>query len=148
MNPTRGLRAVAVLEAAKGVLVLVAAGAGAWFLHGGAQDVAESIGRHFHMNPAHDHPRIFLQWLRDFGSMHAFALSAGAIVYALVRFVEAYGLWHARGWAWGFGILSAAIYIPFELVELARHLTWVSLLVLIANILVIVVLWHNRRAAH
>jgi uncharacterized membrane protein (DUF2068 family) len=140
----RSLRAVAALEAAKGILVLIGAGAAAWILHGRPEEAIEAVVRHFHMNPARDHPRIFLKSLADFESAHALALSAGAVVYALIRFVEAYGLWHGRNWAWGFGILSAAIYVPFELIELTRDLTWASCVVLTLNVVIVVVLWQHR----
>jgi uncharacterized membrane protein (DUF2068 family) len=139
-----GLRAVAILEAAKGVLVLIAAGAVAWLLHGRVQEGVEVLVRHFHMNPARNHPRVF-QSMLDFGGAHAVALTVGAMLYAAIRFIEAYGLWRARRWAWGFGVLSAALYLPFELVELTRHISWAGLVVLVANVLIVFVLWHNRR---
>ncbi len=65
------------------------------------------------------------------GQLWAIALSA--LLYALARFVEAYGLWHDRRWAEWFGLLTGGVYIPFELFEIARGVTWPKTVLLIAN---------------
>jgi uncharacterized membrane protein (DUF2068 family) len=138
------LRAVALIELTKGVLVLVAAGVLAGALHGNVQSIAEMLVRHFHVNPARHHPQIFVEMLRNFADAHKLILSIGALCYAAVRFVEAYGLWHARNWAWGFGILSGALYIPLELVELSKKVSWAGVTVLIANVCIVAVLWYSK----
>ena len=142
-----GLRAVAVVELVKGVLVLIAAGVVLGFLSGDLQSKVEALVGHFHMNPARHHPQVFADTLRDFADAHKVVLSFGALCYATIRFVEAYGLWHARAWAWGFGILSGALYIPLELVELWKRVSWESVSVLVANVAVVVVLWYSRTDA-
>ena len=142
-----GLRAVAVFEAVKGLLVLIAAGMLYRLLRSDVQDAAEALVRHFHLNPARHTPRVFAETLVNFGNAHLIVLSLGAIAYAAVRFVEAYGLWHARSWAWGFGIISAGLYLPFELAELTRHVSWAGVVALIANIAIVIVLWRARKTA-
>jgi uncharacterized membrane protein (DUF2068 family) len=59
------------------------------------------------------------------------------VVYALVRFIEAYGLWRARRWAEWLAAVSGAIYVPFELYELSRGLSWLKLAALTANLAVV-----------
>ena len=142
-----GLRAVAAFEAFKGLLVLIAAGALYRLLSSGVQDAAEVLVRHFHLNPARHSPRVFAETLVNLGSAHLLALSLGALAYAAVRLVEAWGLWNGRAWAWGFGIISAALYIPFELVELTRHVSWPSVLVTIANVAIVLILWRAKAGA-
>ena len=139
-----GLRTVAVFEAAKGALVLVAAGVFAHWLHGDAQAAVEELVRHFHLNPARHDPRVFLATIVDFANAHLLALSLGALVYAGIRFAEAYGLWRGQNWAWAFGIISAGLYIPFELVEISRRVTWGGLTVLAVNVVILIVLWRGR----
>jgi uncharacterized membrane protein (DUF2068 family) len=77
-------------------------------------------------------------------------LAALAAAYAIVRFVEAYGLWLGRRWAEWFAALSAGIYLPFEVYELFKGVTWIAVGALAANILVIglmvVALRRSRRA--
>ncbi len=143
-NRVIGFRAVAAFEALKGFLVLVAAGLLLHLLHGDVQSAAEELVRHFHMNPARHNPRIFIESVLNFGNVHHLALSLGAIVYAAIRFAEAYGLWRGMSWAWGFGIASAGLYIPFELGELAKHVTWAGLVVISVNVLILAVLWNGR----
>jgi len=141
-----GFRAVAVFEALKGVLVLVAAGTLHRLLHADVQNAVENLVRHFHLNPARHNPGIFVETVLNLASAHSLALSLGAITYAGIRFAEAYGLWRGRNWAWGFGITSAGLYIPFELVELAKRVSWPGLVVLITNVLILAVLWRGRKS--
>ena len=135
---------MAVFEALKGVLILVAAGMLVDYLHADAQSAAEELVRHFHMNPARQYPRVFIETAAHLGNARLLALSLGALVYAGVRFAEAYGLWLGRTWAWGFGLISAGLYIPFELVELAQRVSWAGLVVLCVNLVILAVLWHGR----
>jgi uncharacterized membrane protein (DUF2068 family) len=144
----RELRIVAAIEAIKGALVLIAAGILLRLLHADLQNAAEAIVRHFHLNPARHHPGVFVATVVDFGNAHKLALSFGALAYAAVRFVEAYGLWRARSWAWGFGIISAALYLPFELAELTQRVSWPAMTVLLLNVAVVLMLWRARSSAH
>ena len=144
-DKTASLRTVAFLEAVKGLLVLVAAGLMRSFLHTNAQVIAEEVVRHFHLNPARHNPLVFLEAVRDFGNAHLLALSLGAIVYAVIRFAEAWGLWIGKRWAWAFGVISAGLYIPFELVELTKYVTWPGVTVIAVNVVVLGVLWNARK---
>ena len=115
-----GLRAVATLEAVKGLLVLLA-GFGAFaLLHRDVQAVAESLVRHSHLNPARHIPQIFLKAAGHMTDARLWMLSAGALAYSAVRLAESWGLWRARAWAEWLGALSGAVYVPFEVVSLLR----------------------------
>jgi uncharacterized membrane protein (DUF2068 family) len=85
--------------------------------------------------------------LRDAG-VRSLLLVAGG--YALVRLVEAYGLWRERRWGEWLGVLSGALYIPFEVRHLLHRPTWTSAAVIAANLAVVMFLgwqlWHRRRA--
>ena len=48
-------------------------------------------------------------------------LAWAAVAYAGVRFIEAYGLWRRRKWAEWFALLSTAMYLPWELLEVIRR---------------------------
>ena len=67
----------------------------------------------------------------------AFAMFAG---YGLLRLLEGWGLWRQRAWASWLGCVGAAAYIPFEMYALWRHPAWVTLGVLLVNLLVVLVL--------
>jgi uncharacterized membrane protein (DUF2068 family) len=142
-----GIRAVAVFEAAKGVLVL-AAGLGLLSLvHRDAQHVAETIVRHLHLNPARHYPRVFIHAAARMNGSRFWMLAAGAFGYATVRFVEAYGLWHMRPWAEWFAIVSGGLYLPVEIYELARHPTAVKAALVLGNAAIVAYMIRVRWAA-
>jgi uncharacterized membrane protein (DUF2068 family) len=62
------------------------------------------------------------------------------MVYAVVRFVEAYGLWHARRWAEWFAVVSGGVYLPMELYELSRGVTLLKVGAILLNLLVVIYL--------
>jgi uncharacterized membrane protein (DUF2068 family) len=137
MRPSEGVRAIALLEAAKGALVIVV-GFGLFFLvHRDAQTFAEHLVEHLHLNPAHHYPQIFIATITNVSDARLQLLSAGATAYASVRFVEAYGLWRGRRWAQWFGAVSGAIYIPFEIYELLKHPRPLSVGALVVNVVVV-----------
>ena len=115
------LRWVAVYEALKGILVLGAASAAFELVHMDVQKIAERLVNHFHLDPASRYPRIFLGIASNLSDIHVLALGLGALSYALIRLVEAYGLWHGKRWAWIFGMASAGLYLPIEIFELIKH---------------------------
>ena len=132
-----GLRAVATLEAVKGLVVLLA-GFGAFALiHHDVQAVADSLVRHSHLNPAHHFPRIFLHAAGRMTDARLWMLSAGALAYSGVRFAESWGLWRARAWAEWLGALSGVIYIPFEVVSLVTRPTPLKVVTILANVAVV-----------
>jgi uncharacterized membrane protein (DUF2068 family) len=132
-----GLRLVAGFEAAKGVLVLVTGFGLLSFIHRDLHLAAEQIVRHLHFNPASHYPSIFIETMARLTDSQLWALSVSAIGYSTVRFVEAYGLWHERPWAEWFGLLSGGIYLPMELFELFRGVTWPKLLILVVNLWIV-----------
>jgi uncharacterized membrane protein (DUF2068 family) len=98
-----------------------------------------------HLSPDH---RIF-QYLIDaasrIGEKRIFILFYLAVGYALIRTVEAYGLWNARAWAEWFAIFSGGAYLPWEIFEVSKHphhlVRWG---VLVINILVVLYMIYVR----
>ena len=101
------------------------------------------------MNAGKSYPNVFNRILEDTSNAQLWLIGALVLVYAMVRFTEAYGLWLERRWAEWLAALSGAIYVPVEIYELTRHVTWVRVGALILNIAVVaymcVVLWRTRR---
>ena len=106
-------------------------------VHHDVQHMAEQLVSHLHLNPASRYPRVFLDAAAALTESRATLLVVGAMAYALVRFVEAYGLWRGRRWAEWFAAVSGAIYIPFELYELHQRGGWIAPAALALNILVV-----------
>jgi uncharacterized membrane protein (DUF2068 family) len=143
-----GVRTVAVFEAAKGLLVVVAGFSLLSLVHRDVEHAAETIVRHLHLNPARHYPRVFIEAAGRVNSSRLWLLAGGAFAYALVRFVEAYGLWHLRPWAEWFAILSGGLYLPVELYELIRHPTRVKAAILLGNLAIVAYLLYVRGSAH
>jgi uncharacterized membrane protein (DUF2068 family) len=141
---TRGVRIVAIFEALKGCLVV---GAGLGLLsqvHHDLQAVAERLVRHSHLNPARHYPRIFIDAAAHMNDSRLRALAALAFLYAAIRFVEAYGLWHARVWAEWFAIIAGSLFLPVEAYEMVRRATWMRGLVLLTNLSIVAYLVNVR----
>jgi uncharacterized membrane protein (DUF2068 family) len=126
-----GVRAIAIWEASKGVLVLLI-GLGLLSLVR-AQNVGEEIVERLPLSLTHQPPRILVYAASHLDNSQVRLLTGVALVYSTARFIEAYGLWRLRAWAEWFAILSGGIYLPFELYELIHHATVVKAVVLIVN---------------
>lgn len=133
----RGVRTVAVFEASKGLLVLVAGFALLSLVHRDLQVTAEHLVEHLHLNPARHYPRVFIEAARHVNDTGLRTLAALACVYAIIRFIEAYGLWQKRVWAEWFAIVSGGIYLPIEAFEVFEHVTWVRILVFLINAFIV-----------
>ncbi|WAI88531.1 hypothetical protein SC65A3_02006 [Psychrobacter sp. SC65A.3] len=66
--------------------------------------------------------------------------------YASLRFVEAYGLWQDKTWAYWFGVLGYGIFIPIELYYLiVSPFDWFKLTILVSNIIIVIVVYRNMK---
>jgi uncharacterized membrane protein (DUF2068 family) len=147
---TRGLRAVAILEASKGALVV---GAGLGLLsavHQDLQALAERLVRHSHLNPARHYPRIFIEAAAHTSDSRLRSLAVLAFLYAGVRFIQAYGLWRMKVWAEWFTVIAGSVFLPVEVYEMFERTTWTRAIVFLSNLLIVAylvyVLLSNRRA--
>ena len=144
-----GLKAVAVFEAAKGALVLLAGLAAFSLIHQNVQLLAEQLVGQMHLNPAKHFPRIFAAAAADITDSKLIFFSVLALLYSSMRFIEAYGLWTGRKWAEWFALFSAGSYLPVEFFELAKGVSWMKIGFVALNLVIvfylIVVLFRNGR---
>jgi len=145
-----GLRAIALFEAAKGALVLVAGFGLARLVHRDVQQVAEELVDRLHLDPAKKYPRIFIDLAANLSDAQLWALAAFATAYAALRFAEAYGLWFGRRWGEWIAAVSGGVYVPVEIYELSRGASWIKLGALLLNAAVVgymcYMLWRGRRS--
>ena len=141
----KGVRAVAIFEAGKGLLALVA-GSGLLLLwNDGLQAVSKNLLRHLHLNPGRKHGNVLWEALASTSPGHLHLIAIGVLCYALVRFVEAGGLWYDRRWAEWLGVLSGGIYVPFEVRELLLQPGALSITLLSLNMLIVFYLARRLR---
>lgn len=145
MRLSQGIRTVAAIEAAKGLVVLLT-GFGLFALvHRNVQQLAEALVAHAHLNPASHTPRVFLDYAGKLDDAHLMQLAAAALAYAAVRLVEAYGLWYERSWGEGLAAASGAVYLPFELRELVHGPSLLSAGLLAVNLAVVAFMIYSLR---
>ena len=133
---TAGLRAIATLEALKGIIVL-GLGIALLFLHHHIEDYAEHLLFHLHINLDKTVGHAVLHAATQITDAHVLTLALAITVYPTVRFVEAWGLWHRRVWAEWFALLSGAMYLPWELLKLSEKPNWTHGGLLLTNLIII-----------
>jgi uncharacterized membrane protein (DUF2068 family) len=131
------LRAVALFEAFKGTLALLAACGLFYLIPRDLRHIAVELVGRLHLNAGKNYPDVFRRILEDTSNAQLWLIGCLVVAYALVRFVEAYGLWRARRWAEWLAAVSGAIYVPFELYELSRGFSWLKLAALAANLAIV-----------
>ncbi|MDF3831359.1 DUF2127 domain-containing protein [Cupriavidus basilensis] len=140
-----GLKSIALFEAAKGAVVILAGLGLIALLHRDAQALAEAIVARLHLNPASHYPTIFLSLMAHPSDARLWAIGGSAMAYAAMRFTEAYGLWRQRIWANWLGVWSGGIYIPVELYEAIAHPSAIHIGLAIANVLIVAYLVNGIR---
>jgi uncharacterized membrane protein (DUF2068 family) len=142
-----GLRAVALFEGGKAVLFLVVGFGLLSLIHRDMEETAIHFVKHLHLNPVHKYPRIFIEASRQVTNTQLWLFAAVAFLDAIVRGVEAVGLWFDRNWAKWLGVVTAALYLPIEIYELFRHVNWLKIAAFVANIVIVVYLSNSLYAS-
>ena len=145
----RTLRGIALLEAAKGLLVLAAGFGLLSLLHRDLQTLAIKLIGHLHLNPGRKYAGVFINAASRVTDKDLWSFAALALVYSAFRLVEGYGLWRERAWAEWLALVIGMIYLPVEIYKLIEKFTWLRVSVLAANLLVVVlvamVLWRSMK---
>jgi uncharacterized membrane protein (DUF2068 family) len=140
MHPSKktvALRTVAMFEAAKGLIVLLLGLGLLRLIHKNLDEFAEQLIRFLHASPGGRLSNLFVTAAGHTTDKSLWALAAAAMIYSIVRFAEAYGLWHAREWAEWFALLSGAMYLPWEMYSLMRHPHPIKWFILLANVAIV-----------
>lgn len=142
----RALRSIAAFEAIKGVLAIAAGFGVLSLLHHDLHHIAASLIGRIGLDPGGHYPATILSDLDRLQATDSRVLIAVTVVYAVVRFSEAYGLWRARRWGEWLGALSGALYVPFELRHLLHSPSVTATLVVVFNVAVVAFLATQLRA--
>lgn len=147
-----GLRGIALFEAAKGLGALVV---GIWLLtllHRDMESVAAHL-LHFlhkvlHLSPDGHIARSIIRGASRVTHGNLLMFAGVAFVYVAIRFTEAIGLWLQKEWAEWFALVSGAMYMPYEIYELARHPTLIKWGIVAINALIVWYLVWLLRDSH
>lgn len=145
-----GLRAVAVFEFIKGSAVLLIGLGLLSLVHHDVQVAVERWMRLLHLDPAWHWCKVLLDDASTMTDLRLRRLAVLAFAYSAFRIIEAYGLWFEYLWAEWLAVISATIYLPFEIQRLTQKTTVAAVCVLMANLGIVAylayVLWDNHRA--
>jgi uncharacterized membrane protein (DUF2068 family) len=134
LSHLKGLRLIASIEILKGAVVVVGALALLRLVHRDIGEIAANLLDKLHVPPGASLATHVLQGADAVTPEKIKGLIGFAALYSTVRFVEGYGLWLARIWAEWFAIISGTIYLPWEVYEVIRRVTWLHCAVLLINI--------------
>ena len=137
-KPTLLLRLIAIFEAVKGVLGLMV-GIAMHLLVGGPEHPSiQWVVSRFHLAEEGHSLHFIVSMLTHPDTFRLEMWTVFAVLYAALRFVEAYGLWVARRWGEWLALVSVAIYVPVEIYALTfgANVVKVGLLVLNLGLLV------------
>lgn len=132
-----GVRAVALFEAGKGLLALLVGSGMLLLWNADLQTIGNDLLRHLHLNPGRMHDDVLWHALTTTTLSQLHLIALGVLCYAVLRFVEAGGLWYDRRWAEWLGTLSGGIYVPLEIRELLLRPGLLSLSLLMLNAMIV-----------
>ncbi|MEO6173102.1 MAG: DUF2127 domain-containing protein [Arenimonas sp.] len=145
LDNRKRLRIVAIIDIFKSVIIL-SVGLGIFRAHSNVlEHGGQVLLRLLDLDPTVGAPFKFLEFLHAADLEHGL-LMIFATAYALLRFVEAYGLWFTRSWARWLGLISSGMYVPFELYYFIKSPGWTTLIVLSVNLIVIWLLWPSKKS--
>lgn len=146
-HSSEAIKAVAIYEIVKGVGALLGA-ALLWYWHEHLQlwlnHAAGSWQKYFgdFLAPQVDSIIAIAQKANQNWSLFLLFI----FFYASLRFLEAYGLWQDKTWAYWFSVLGYGIFIPVELYYLITSpFDWFKLAIFLLNVVIVVVVYRNMK---
>jgi len=86
-----------------------------------------------------------LQRLFAVSTTNLYLVGAAAAVYAALEGTEAVGLWLGRRWAEYLTFIATVVFVPYEIYELTKSVSWLKLLTLAINLLIVIYLLISKR---
>jgi uncharacterized membrane protein (DUF2068 family) len=129
-----GFLAIAILKLVKGLL-LFSIGVGALSLM--RRDTTVVVTHWAHVFQVDMHSKFIQRWLLRLGLMRHRDLAVVAFFYSGLMFTEGIGLLMEKTWAKYMTAIITATFIPLELYEMIRRVTYTRVGVLVLNVIVV-----------
>jgi len=141
----KNLKVIACLKVLRGTLA-IAVGVTLYIIFG-YSEVLNWQEHSFISSIAQKDPffQIFIDWLAKFPNEQVLYISLFAFAIGLIRYIEAIGVWFDKTWAQWLVVITAFIYIPFEINELIHQFTWTITIIMAINFVVAFYLLHILR---
>lgn len=141
----RWLVVIGVLKLLKAVVfVLVGIGA-VRLLHKDVVDLFSRLLAEFNFDPESRFVNLVLDKVALLNDHRLRMISTAIFSYATVDVIEGVGLLLEKTWAEYLTIIVTASFLPWEMFEVVRHVTWMKLALLIVNIAVVAYLLYDVR---
>ncbi|MDP3088286.1 MAG: DUF2127 domain-containing protein [Methylotenera sp.] len=139
------LRTIAIYQVIKGLAAIIASIGILNMTHQNVRHFTSLLINYFHLDSdAHYFKTLFdYTDLLSNDDLHILVLMA--CTYAVIRFIEGYGLWRNRIWAEWLAAVSGSIYLPIEISHLLKHASIINIAVLTINVVVVVYMIHRLR---
>jgi len=132
-----GIRLIAFFELLKGTLVAIGALGLLTLIHKDVGNVLNGAVLRLRVDPDNWYIHTLIARLSATTPRQLEAVSAGSFLYAALRYVEGLGLLWRQRWAAYVTVIATAVFIPLEVVELARRVSWPKLVVIAMNVAVV-----------
>jgi uncharacterized membrane protein (DUF2068 family) len=86
-----------------------------------------------------------LRRLFTISTTNLYLVAAGVAAYAVLEGTEAVGLWLGRRWAEYLTFVATVVFVPLEIRELTRGVSWLKVLALVINLLIVIYLLFAKR---
>lgn len=141
-----GLHVIALFEAIKGFLGLIAASGLAISGPDPVRHFVWTLIRRFNLDPRHG----IAAWTDHLISPTGVHIAvAVAFTYGVLHIAEGWGLWRDKAWASWLGCIGVAMYLPFDLYALIRHpWHWLAWCVVALNLVILYVLARDLVKRH
>lgn len=144
---SESIKAVAIYEIVKGIGALLGAGA-LWLWHDDLERWLDTATVAWQQNFGHFlAPQVesivkIAQDASDNWDLFLFVI----FIYAAIRFIEAYGLWQDKIWAYWFSVIGYGLFIPIELYYLVSNpFDWFNLAIFVLNIVIVIIVYRNMK---
>ncbi|HZE34973.1 MAG TPA: DUF2127 domain-containing protein, partial [Candidatus Eisenbacteria bacterium] len=121
----------------KGLALLAVAVGAHHLLHKDIADFVATGIAQLHLDPDNRYIGKAMAKVLSLDERRLRAIGAGSLVYAALLLTEGIGLLLRRRWAEYFTVIVTGSFIPLEIYELARRLTWGRLVLLGVNVAVV-----------
>lgn len=138
----RALRAIAAFKLLKALALFVVAVASFDLVRSAQLDAFAQWVDDLPIRHGHRLLTRLLDTMLQLGPRKFIAIGIAACAYATLFVVEGWGLWRGRRWAEYLTVIATTSLIPFELYEIAHHLTAPRIGALVVNI---AILWYLIR---
>ena len=135
-----GLKLIALIKAIRGFGALSLAASLLWGSQQDLSQISEKLAHYEFLVLISRMTGVTLSWLSSLPNNDLLSLSILALVFSVMRFSEAVGIWFNQSWAEWLAVLTGFATAIFFIHRLIDGLEWTIAIFLIVNILVIIYL--------